>query len=220
MLSCFIAYVLPKHPQVSCLLCVFCSVLLWGGAQGGGMWDWPGQTWWIWIFLLQQAMWKVSFHFCSRFPLCFWFIIYKSFIPWRETVIEFWKKLIYMNKLRMLPLSRMLECQAHHCQQVCHPGQCQPCPLLPILVSSCPCGQTALAKLLELGYPERRSCTDPIPSCGKICNKPLPCGDLGKCVSVYRDLRVTLASASFFSVDSDKGFESPNLVSATVWEIL
>ncbi|XP_036452434.1 transcriptional repressor NF-X1 isoform X2 [Colossoma macropomum] len=72
---------------------------------------------------------------------------------------------------------KMLECQAHRCQQTCHPGQCQPCALSPKLVRSCPCEQTALAKLLELGYPERRCCTDPIPSCGKICSKPLPCGD-------------------------------------------
>ncbi|KAL7876243.1 hypothetical protein AOLI_G00112060 [Acnodon oligacanthus] len=72
---------------------------------------------------------------------------------------------------------KMLECQAHRCLQTCHPGQCQPCPRSPKLVRSCPCGQTALAKLLELGYPERRVCTDSIPSCGKICSKPLPCGD-------------------------------------------
>ena len=76
--------------------------------------------------------------------------------------------------------SRMLECEAHRCQQVCHPGPCQPCPRSPRLVKSCPCGQTALAKLLELGYSERRVCSDPIPSCGKTCNKPLPCGSNGE----------------------------------------
>ncbi|XP_046880248.1 transcriptional repressor NF-X1 [Hypomesus transpacificus] len=74
------------------------------------------------------------------------------------------------------PCGKMLECEAHRCQQVCHPGPCQPCPRSPRLVKSCPCGQTALAKLLELGYSERRVCSDPIPSCGKTCNKPLPCG--------------------------------------------
>ncbi|TSL34566.1 MAM and LDL-receptor class A domain-containing protein 1 [Bagarius yarrelli] len=76
------------------------------------------------------------------------------------------------------PCGKMLECRSHRCQDFCHPDRCPPCPHLPILVSSCPCGQTALAKLLELGYPERRCCTDPIPSCGKICSKPLPCGDI------------------------------------------
>ncbi|KAM3593288.1 uncharacterized protein V6R79_009562 [Siganus canaliculatus] len=70
----------------------------------------------------------------------------------------------------------MLDCDAHRCQQVCHRGPCQPCPRSPTLVKTCPCGQTPLAKLLELGYSERRSCSDPIPSCGKTCKKPLACG--------------------------------------------
>lgn len=78
----------------------------------------------------------------------------------------------------------MLDCETHRCKQVCHRGPCQPCPRSPRLVRSCPCGQTVLAKLLELGYPERRSCSDPIPSCGKTCNKPLPCGSNGKTDSV------------------------------------
>ncbi|XP_038153849.1 transcriptional repressor NF-X1 [Cyprinodon tularosa] len=72
--------------------------------------------------------------------------------------------------------SKMLNCEAHRCHQVCHRGPCQPCPRSPSLVRTCPCGQTPLTKLLELGYSERRSCSDPIPSCGKTCNKPLPCG--------------------------------------------
>ncbi|XP_018549214.1 transcriptional repressor NF-X1 [Lates calcarifer] len=71
---------------------------------------------------------------------------------------------------------KMLDCEAHRCQQVCHRGPCQPCPRSPTLVRTCPCGQTQLAKLLELGYSERQSCSDPIPSCGKTCNKPLACG--------------------------------------------
>lgn len=71
---------------------------------------------------------------------------------------------------------KILDCKAHRCQQVCHRGPCQSCPLSPSRVKSCPCGQTPLSKLLELGYSERKSCSDPIPSCGKTCNKPLPCG--------------------------------------------
>lgn len=72
--------------------------------------------------------------------------------------------------------TKMLDCKAHRCQQVCHRGPCQSCPLSPSLVKFCPCGQTPLSKLLELGESERTSCTDPIPSCGKTCNKPLACG--------------------------------------------
>lgn len=78
------------------------------------------------------------------------------------------------------PPLRMLNCKAHQCQQVCHRGQCQPCPRSPSLVKTCPCSQTPLTKLLELGYSERKSCSDPIPSCGKTCSKPLPCGSNGE----------------------------------------
>ncbi|CAK6967447.1 transcriptional repressor NF-X1 [Scomber scombrus] len=72
--------------------------------------------------------------------------------------------------------AKMLNCEAHRCQQVCHRGPCQPCPRSPSLVKTCPCSQTPLVKLLELGYSERQSCSDPVPSCGKTCNKPLACG--------------------------------------------
>ncbi|MFT7809476.1 transcriptional repressor NF-X1-like, partial [Arapaima gigas] len=74
------------------------------------------------------------------------------------------------------PCGKLLDCGSHQCRQPCHPAPCQSCPRLPQLVRSCPCGQTSMAKLLELGDAERHSCTDPIPSCGKICGKPLPCG--------------------------------------------
>lgn len=89
---------------------------------------------------------------------------------------------------------RMLNCKAHQCQQVCHRAQCQPCPRSPSLMKMCPCGQTLLTKLLELGYSERSSCSDPIPSCGKTCNKPLACGSSGKeeCVRVVREQQIEL----------------------------
>ncbi|XP_023583106.1 transcriptional repressor NF-X1 [Trichechus manatus latirostris] len=69
-----------------------------------------------------------------------------------------------------------LKCGNHTCSQVCHPRPCQPCPRLPQLVRSCPCGQTPLSQLLELGSSGRKTCMDPVPSCGKVCGKPLPCG--------------------------------------------
>ncbi|XP_062235425.1 transcriptional repressor NF-X1 [Platichthys flesus] len=71
---------------------------------------------------------------------------------------------------------KMLDCGAHSCQQLCHRGPCQQCPRSPTLVKTCPCSQTLLSKLLELGYSERQSCSDPVPSCGKTCNQPLACG--------------------------------------------
>ncbi|XP_028909680.1 transcriptional repressor NF-X1 isoform X2 [Ornithorhynchus anatinus] len=74
------------------------------------------------------------------------------------------------------PCGKALKCGNHRCARACHPRPCQPCPRLPQSVRFCPCGQTPLGKLLELGSAERRTCLDPIPSCGKICGKPLPCG--------------------------------------------
>ncbi|PNJ81927.1 NFX1 isoform 5 [Pongo abelii] len=71
-----------------------------------------------------------------------------------------------------------LKCGNHTCSQVCHPQPCQPCPRLPQLVRCCPCGQTPLSQLLELGSSSRKTCMDPVPSCGKVCGKPLPCGSL------------------------------------------
>ncbi|NWI50663.1 NFX1 protein, partial [Calyptomena viridis] len=71
---------------------------------------------------------------------------------------------------------KKLNCGRHNCKQVCHPQPCQLCPRLPQVVYRCPCGQTPLSKLLELGCVERKICTDPIPSCGKTCGKPLACG--------------------------------------------
>ncbi|XP_031759363.1 transcriptional repressor NF-X1 isoform X1 [Xenopus tropicalis] len=71
---------------------------------------------------------------------------------------------------------KKLNCGKHGCTEVCHPQPCQPCPRLPQVVRFCPCGQTPLSKLLELGCIDRKICTDPIPSCGKTCGKPLPCG--------------------------------------------
>ncbi|XP_055973125.1 transcriptional repressor NF-X1 isoform X2 [Sorex fumeus] len=69
-----------------------------------------------------------------------------------------------------------LKCGSHTCSQVCHPQPCQPCPRLPHLVRYCPCGQTPLSQLLERGSSGRKSCMDPVPSCGKVCGKPLSCG--------------------------------------------
>ncbi|XP_006975399.1 transcriptional repressor NF-X1 isoform X1 [Peromyscus maniculatus bairdii] len=69
-----------------------------------------------------------------------------------------------------------LKCGSHTCSQVCHPQPCQPCPRLPHLVRCCPCGQTPLSQLLDLGSNGRKTCMDPVPSCGKVCGKPLSCG--------------------------------------------
>ncbi|CAG5051969.1 unnamed protein product [Parnassius apollo] len=69
--------------------------------------------------------------------------------------------------------ARVLSCGAHVCRRACHPPPCSPCPLRPENVKSCPCGNTKIEK------DQRKSCADPIPLCGNICAKPLPCGPEG-----------------------------------------
>nr|NP_001071774.1 transcription factor protein [Ciona intestinalis]BAE06581.1 transcription factor protein [Ciona intestinalis] len=73
---------------------------------------------------------------------------------------------------------KTLLCGNHKCEDLCHPGACKPCPLLPSLLKVCPCTQTKLSDMKgEDGTEIRRKiCTDPVPTCGKICNKPTSCG--------------------------------------------
>ena len=94
------------------------------------------------------------------------------------------------------PCDRKFDCGRHTEAQldktVCHPhvtAQPLACPRSPPRVDHCPCGQTKLAKLEAS---PRKACSDPIPTCGKTCNRqhsacehvcPLKCheGDCGKC---------------------------------------
>lgn len=73
---------------------------------------------------------------------------------------------------------KKLSCGSHLCEEICHPGECADCPLTPINLKTCPCTQTKISDITdEHGNKyERRLCTDPIPTCGKICGKPLKCG--------------------------------------------
>ncbi|KAF9164685.1 FKBP12-associated protein [Actinomortierella ambigua] len=83
---------------------------------------------------------------------------------------------------------RMLACGNHHCSNECHPLDSEPgvCPKMPDLVKTCPCGSKPVEVLLK--GESRKSCLDPIPLCGGVCKKALPCGHrcmqkchLGKC---------------------------------------
>ncbi|CAH1239141.1 NFX1 [Branchiostoma lanceolatum] len=72
---------------------------------------------------------------------------------------------------------RELQCGHHTCEELCHSAPCPPCPKLPSQVKFCCCGQTTVGKLEELGENgNRKSCLDPLPTCGKTCNKPIGCG--------------------------------------------
>ncbi|KAI1209991.1 uncharacterized protein F4807DRAFT_425268 [Annulohypoxylon truncatum] len=69
---------------------------------------------------------------------------------------------------------RAFDCGKHHCEKGCHPQDVTEahCPLSPDTVTHCPCGTTLLADFMKQ---PRKNCEDPIPSCGKKCNKPLSC---------------------------------------------
>nr|CAB3467686.1 unnamed protein product [Digitaria exilis] len=62
-----------------------------------------------------------------------------------------------------------LSCGNHVCKDMCHPGPCGECELMPGKVTTCHCGKTRLQE-------RRASCLDPVPTCDKICDKKLPCG--------------------------------------------
>uniref|UniRef100_A0A7N0VHK1 NF-X1-type zinc finger protein NFXL1 n=1 Tax=Kalanchoe fedtschenkoi TaxID=63787 RepID=A0A7N0VHK1_KALFE len=64
---------------------------------------------------------------------------------------------------------KKLGCGNHFCMEICHPGPCPECDLLPSRIKTCCCGKT---NLLE----QRDSCMDPVPTCQQVCGKQLPCG--------------------------------------------
>jgi transcriptional repressor NF-X1 len=68
---------------------------------------------------------------------------------------------------------KLLACGKHTCESLCHSADCPPCPLLPSKLTNCPCGKTGVKELLLKNKIIRTSCTDPIPTCDKICNKLL-----------------------------------------------
>eukprot|EP00760_Papus_ankaliazontas_P008562 PhM_4_TR13888/c1_g2_i1/m.56520/K12236/NFX1; transcriptional repressor NF-X1 len=67
---------------------------------------------------------------------------------------------------------KTLSCGNHKCSLTCHEGPCEACPLSPSRQLSCNCGRVPIETLQDK---PRTSCTDPIPSCGKPCEKLLMC---------------------------------------------
>ncbi|KAM7279977.1 hypothetical protein ACFE04_007111 [Oxalis oulophora] len=63
---------------------------------------------------------------------------------------------------------KKLGCGFHNCAELCHPGPCGECELMPSRIKSCYCGKTRLQD-------ERQQCIDPIPTCSSTCGKALPC---------------------------------------------
>lgn len=59
---------------------------------------------------------------------------------------------------------KLLDCGNHQCQEVCHAGVCDSCPLS--RPRTCPCGKTKY----------QLPCTEDIPTCPDTCEKLLECG--------------------------------------------
>ncbi|KAH7529227.1 hypothetical protein FEM48_Zijuj05G0162300 [Ziziphus jujuba var. spinosa] len=72
-----------------------------------------------------------------------------------------------------------LSCGNHVCGEICHPGPCGECDLMPSRIKTCHCGKTMLRE-------ERKSCLDPIPTCSQKCGRSLPCG-MHHCEEVCHD---------------------------------
>lgn len=68
-----------------------------------------------------------------------------------------------------LTCEKKLDCGNHVCQELCHPGPCAECELLPSKIKTCCCGKTVSNEV-------RQNCLDPISTCSQICGKILPCG--------------------------------------------
>ncbi|XP_075213397.1 nuclear transcription factor, X-box binding stc [Lycorma delicatula] len=68
---------------------------------------------------------------------------------------------------------KKLDCGHHPCLKKCHQGACGPCPLDAAVVTHCPCGKMPLDSNTV-----RKSCLDPVPTCGEVCGKSLLCGRL------------------------------------------
>ncbi|KAI5330568.1 hypothetical protein L3X38_029966 [Prunus dulcis] len=71
---------------------------------------------------------------------------------------------------------KKLTCGNHACGEVCHPGPCGECNLMPTKIKTCHCGKTSLQG-------ERQSCLDLVPTCSQTCGKSLPC-EMHQCQEV------------------------------------
>lgn len=81
---------------------------------------------------------------------------------------------------------RELSCGNHRCVKPCHAGACDKCSLSPTHVTHCPCGQVSLDAMTP--RVTRTACTDPVPVCDNICNKPIGCGPSGNEPFIFETL--------------------------------
>ena len=82
-------------------------------------------------------------------------------------------EILFPSLLFLITCYRKLDCGNHTCEEICHPSECRGCKLQPSVVTHCPCGKEKIVDLLSGS--NRKSCLDPIPTCGHSCDRPLPC---------------------------------------------
>ena len=76
---------------------------------------------------------------------------------------------------------RLFDCGIHKCSKSCHPPsfKAPECPYSPRVVTHCPCGKHSLSDATTTSHFGngtkliRTACTDPIPTCLSLCEKPL-----------------------------------------------
>ncbi|KAI9298017.1 hypothetical protein K502DRAFT_322978 [Neoconidiobolus thromboides FSU 785] len=102
--------------------------------------------------------------------------------------------------------NRLLNCGNHLCNKPCHiqdelPGQCH---LDPKIQLTCPCGKEEVKRLSKT---IRTSCLDPIPLCGNVCSKLLPCGHKcksncheGECPSCSTEIKAYCGCGNIFEM--------------------
>ena len=112
---------------------------------------------------------------------------------------------------------RLYDCGHHKCSRTCHSQEPEaaPCPFVPMAVKDCCCGKTPLSELKDS---LRQRCTDPVPTCSKVCGKTLSCGHEcpdkchgGDCAACIRIVEVSCRCGRPFGkeVCSDNESELP-----------
>lgn len=137
--------------------------------------------WWSKIYFILNSKYITSsksqnwFNICTFFPLSTYLRVYVLTVCYcgkKEREVSCDGKVSEGEKFICdSPCEGNLLCGQHKCNQTCHEGLCGSCPWDPAQVTHCYCGKTPLTE-----DQQRVSCLDPIPTCGQVCAKQLPCG--------------------------------------------
>ncbi|OAF68310.1 Nuclear transcription factor, X box-binding protein 1 [Intoshia linei] len=73
--------------------------------------------------------------------------------------------------------NKLLSCENHYCEMICHTESCLPCPYTSRRFKTCSCGKTNIKDFVKLDYnlKVRKKCTDDLNVCPNICGKVVNC---------------------------------------------